>query len=578
MTRNSFYLLLVLTVGFGLVNIDKVSAYACNRLSPSVTIPSGFGASFNLFSTAREMMVSGNCENAADVTVGTITVGNGNALTYTYNRGYHYNGTSWTPYTLNCNGVTVSGVWCVGSGVTSINLTQNITNVLGYTCQYISNAWKCGCRDNACTTSYWQLQQLERNNTNPPPPPPPGGGGGGGTGDRFNVSPSTTTFNCATQNVGAGDVIVIPGGTRGPLTILNCVGSANNHIFVRNDTTSNGPAIIRRSSGAGGGFIFVCENCRYVTIDGTGKWNGASSLGCGALDIGSGRPPAIRNCGIKVTPSTSGNDSPSSFLALKGNSRFVTLRGVEVDGNWPTGNGTNGNGLVVNDHSYNLPNGVTQASPTEWREGVVLTDNYVHETQGEGIYFGGNFSSEAYDDLPLRNNEMSYNIVRDAGYDCVSMKSSIAGTSRIHHNWVSGCGLTHDDASTGNSGACIDNFEGAFTQIYNNYAENCYGPGFVANTQNRPASYGPMPISVYSNTFVRPGTPSNNKPCIVISRRDTTNAEIEPNIYNNTCTDPDGIAIRVDASISPCTIRDNILNGEGTHDDISAPSCTVTNN
>ena len=130
---------------------------ACsNRLTPSVPVPTGFGASFNLFNTVREYLVSGSCSgNNA-----TITVGNGNSQTYAYNRGYYWSGSAWTPYTLACSGETLSGAWCVGRGTVSVPFSQSPTSVIGYTCQWSGSKWNCGCRDNACTTSYWQLQQL----------------------------------------------------------------------------------------------------------------------------------------------------------------------------------------------------------------------------------------------------------------------------------------------------------------------------------------------------------------------------------------------------------------------------------
>ena len=34
---------------------------------------------------------------------------------------------------------------------------------VAYTCQKVHSAWKCGCRDSACTTAYWQLRGLRSN-------------------------------------------------------------------------------------------------------------------------------------------------------------------------------------------------------------------------------------------------------------------------------------------------------------------------------------------------------------------------------------------------------------------------------
>jgi hypothetical protein len=32
---------------------------------------------------------------------------------------------------------------------------------VGYTCHWTGSAWKCGCRDAACTQSFWQLQGVQ---------------------------------------------------------------------------------------------------------------------------------------------------------------------------------------------------------------------------------------------------------------------------------------------------------------------------------------------------------------------------------------------------------------------------------
>src|SRR5262245_46522612 len=88
------------------------------------------------------------------------------------------------------------------------------------------------------------------------------------------IPAGTDVYSCGAAK--PGDVLTIPGGTRGPLTIRDCDGTASNPIIVRNDPNSGGPAVIRRAGGSGG-FIFSCINCIGVTIDGGSKWRGAPS-------------------------------------------------------------------------------------------------------------------------------------------------------------------------------------------------------------------------------------------------------------------------------------------------------------
>ena len=131
-----------------------------NQQTSTASIPTGYGASYNPLTSAREYLVQASCTNT---TSATITAGNGNPLTYVYNRGYYYSGTAWTPYTLTCaSGALISGAWCPGRATASIPLPQNPTNVIAYTCQYTNNTWKCGCRDATCSTAYWQLQRVGR--------------------------------------------------------------------------------------------------------------------------------------------------------------------------------------------------------------------------------------------------------------------------------------------------------------------------------------------------------------------------------------------------------------------------------
>lgn len=161
----------------------------CNKLSSSVTIPAGFGASFNLFSTARELLLSGTCGTGN----ATITVGNNEQTTYAYNKGYYWNGASWISYTLNCSGQTISGVWCAGNGTVPISLSQDTTDVIGYTCQWNGSKWNCGCRDSACTTSYWQLQRVTKSTPPIVTPPPSGSSGARNNATLFGTGLDTTT-------------------------------------------------------------------------------------------------------------------------------------------------------------------------------------------------------------------------------------------------------------------------------------------------------------------------------------------------------------------------------------------------
>src|SRR5262245_28277198 len=127
------------------------------------------------------------------------------------------------------------------------------------------------------------------------------------------IAAGTEKFECGSVN--PGDVLTLQSGTRGVLSIQGCKATAANPIIIRNDPRGNGPTIIRRSGGGSGGFLFSCNSCVGVVIDGSYKWQGA---------------PSGKTYGIQVT--MTGGGAPTSFMKIGGLSRFVTIRNVEVDG------------------------------------------------------------------------------------------------------------------------------------------------------------------------------------------------------------------------------------------------------
>ncbi len=160
------------------------------------------------------------------------------------------------------------------------------------------------------------------------------------------VPANTGKVDCGTYGGGIrpGDTVILTGRARGAISFSNCRGSASSPIVIRNDVSESGPLVVSQS---GDGFLSQCVDCENVVIDGTGKWAGAPAGACGAaLEDGEWKL-GTRQCGI-VFKCTSG--SPQSSLRLGGDSKFVIIKGVEVDGNLPTCNA--GIGISVNDHKY----------------------------------------------------------------------------------------------------------------------------------------------------------------------------------------------------------------------------------
>lgn len=377
------------------------------------------------------------------------------------------------------------------------------------------------------------------------------------------VSESTQNVDCRSMGIIQGDIVILKGPERTSITFENCYGTASNPIVIKNDTNAPGPLLVKQS---GDGFGSRCINCEHVTIDGSGKWKGAPPGLCGASNSGGEWRLGTSQCGI-VFRCVSG--TPHSGLRIGGSSKHVTIKGVEIDGNVPTCN--RGIGLSINDHQYK------STSSTEWREGIVVENNYIHDTGRAGIYFGANQRSEGAGDIPLRNNEIAGNYINRVGCDGMEYKSAIAGSSKIHHNYVSNTGQstgTHEDGCGGNG---IKLFESGFTDVFSNYVENtglrADGPGhcIAQSTANLDTSaVKTLPVSFYNNVV------HNCKgKGISSSRKGTANPEPNPVVFNNTIVAPiGGDGIEIGSSIRTCSVRNNIVSGKK----LAATQCSGSGN
>jgi hypothetical protein len=359
------------------------------------------------------------------------------------------------------------------------------------------------------------------------------------------VSPQTAKFDCS--RVQPGDTVTLPSGDRGPLKIQNCKGTNSSRIVVRNDPNGNGPAVIRRSSGSGGGFILDCRNCVGVDIDGSYKWNGA---------------PGGKTYGIRVT--MTGGQGPSAFIRMGGTSSNFTIRNVEVDGAWPRLS-SHGSGIRVNDQNVKRTSG-------RWREDILIEDNYIHHVKSEGMYVGPNYRNG---ELPLRDIEIRYNVVEDTGWDAINTKSMWAGNNTIHHNVIRRAGK-NGQSSKSSQYSGIKNISGT-VKIYNNWIETTGQHGIVSWTQDGPKAsegQGPFAAHIWNNVIVDAGGLWRSFMAksygVSIGGQDGCE-EPHPNVYNNTIVEARHGAINVGSNSGSGVIRDNIAAGSGGNPVISAP-------
>ena len=356
------------------------------------------------------------------------------------------------------------------------------------------------------------------------------------------ISSETASVDCSSLK--PGDTLTLAAGTRGPLAVKQCNGTASNPIIIRNDPDGSGPTVIRRSSGSSGGFIFNCFHCVGVKMDGSYKWRGA---------------PSSKTYGIKIT--MTGGQAPSAFLRFGGLSRFVTIRNVEVDGAWPA-IANYGTGIQVGDIAVKR-----SQYPSLWREGILIDDNFVHHVAREGMYIGHTYKTAG---LPVRNVEVRNNRLEDIGYEGINTKSAWEGDNSIHHNRILRSGKNSAMSSKDSQYSGITNLSGKM-KIYNNWIETTGKHGIQAYTQEGPRvseGRGPFEVQIFNNVIVDAGglwksfmMRSNG---INVGAQDGCEEPI-PRIYSNTVVNSRQGGINVDNNIDEGVVRDNIVAGTGSN-------------
>jgi hypothetical protein len=361
------------------------------------------------------------------------------------------------------------------------------------------------------------------------------------------IAAQTESYDCS--SIEPGGMLTLAAGTRGPLAVRNCEGTAANPIIIRNDPEGTGPTVISRANGPEGAFVLSCNDCIGVAIDGGYKWQGA---------------PAGKTYGIKVT--MTGGGAPSAFLKIGGLSRFVTIRNVEIDGAWPS-LASNGIGISVNDHMVKRVD-----HPDRWREGILIEDTYVHDVEGEGMYIGPSFKDG---DLPLRNIEVRNNLVEDIGWEGINTKSMWAGDNRVHHNVVRRTGKNGNTSKPLQYSGISNN--GGTVMIYNNWVETTGTHGIHVWTSNGPkesAGMGPFDAHIWNNVVVDAGglwQPfMSNSFGISIGAQAGCEKPI-PYVYNNTIVDSRQSGIRLTDNVGAGFVRDNIVAGGSGDASIVAP-------
>lgn len=137
---------------------DTSAGEPCSTLTNKSAVPIKYGVPYNLFSSAREMLMNITCSSGNKVTV---VVGNGDNSLYIYKYGYRkIEGGTWSKITFS--GSNVVGPWFVGkAGINLEGVDGENGKVLAYICQQVGGVWKCGCSDAGCGVAKWNIQEYQ---------------------------------------------------------------------------------------------------------------------------------------------------------------------------------------------------------------------------------------------------------------------------------------------------------------------------------------------------------------------------------------------------------------------------------
>lgn len=150
------------------------AATPCHQISTLSQVFQGFGAPFDVLNSAGTMLIETHCDlGSVEMVVGT-----NDPNQYIYELGYRWDGAEWQQFELT--GAQKTGVWVIEQASTMLTVPQTEIEQGGYVVAFMCIRdgfnWKCGCRDQACLTPSWQIQNFQQS------PPPPSSGSSSGSG------------------------------------------------------------------------------------------------------------------------------------------------------------------------------------------------------------------------------------------------------------------------------------------------------------------------------------------------------------------------------------------------------------
>ncbi len=305
-----------------------------------------------------------------------------------------------------------------------------------------------------------------------------------------------------------GNVICIPGGSRGALELRNLRGTATSPITIRN---SGSPVTINITNGTG---AIVIKNSSYVKVSGTGV-----SENCGSKFAA-----AAQQCGFVLSGAGRG-------ISATSNVDYIETDHIEIK---------NTGAAAIKFHGQDNPDLVIT--------GINIHHNYIHDinvvgSASEGMYIGANRppNDPAADNYNIEDVDIGYNLVERTAWDGINVKQGIRNV-KVHHNIVNNAGLLKLSAQS--SGIALREVSNA--EIYNNFV---YGSG--QNNIKSGDQRGVVNNKYYNNIVVSSGD----------NGFEMDDNELDAKIYNNTVVNSKGSGVKLPSNGTTQKAYDNIVVG-----------------
>jgi len=135
------------------VTVAATSQTNCHTVTSSDTVvPSGYGSPYMFSGVIDELAMRVVCEEDG----ARLVLGQEDRAVYIYRHAFESTDRGWRRVELK--GDRAVGPWFVGSASGDLAAAEGDGTVIAYMCEKVDGVWKCGCRDEACGTSYWQRQ------------------------------------------------------------------------------------------------------------------------------------------------------------------------------------------------------------------------------------------------------------------------------------------------------------------------------------------------------------------------------------------------------------------------------------